>query len=84
MARNQAADVEERRDRLLLDTARAPQWTVEHASLDDHWAATGLLGALREAGADDAVDAQLARDSVGQVNLNDPLPDTFIGTNDAG
>ena len=54
------------------DTARAACWAAGHASLDDPRAVAGLLGALREAGASDAVTTLLARDPAGHASLDNP------------
>ena len=54
---------------------RSPPWPARaagHASLDDPRAVASLLGALREAGASDAVTALLARDPAGHASLDDP------------
>jgi uncharacterized protein YidB (DUF937 family) len=58
------------------DTTRAALWAVGQASLaslDDPRAVALLLGALRAAGAGDAVTTLLARDPAGQASLDDPL-----------
>ena len=54
------------------DTSRAARWVATHANLDDPQAVAGLLGALCEAGAGDAV-AALADRAATQVSLDDPL-----------
>ena len=51
---------------------RAAQWAAGHAALDDPRGAADLLGALREAGAQDQVTALLARDPAGHAALDDP------------
>ena len=53
------------------DTTRAARWAVGQASLDDPWAVAALLGALREAGAGDAVTA-LATRAAARASLDRP------------
>ena len=55
------------------DAARAAQWAINQVNVDDPGDATFRLWALRAAGADDAVTALLARDTVGHVRLDEPL-----------
>jgi hypothetical protein len=49
----------------------AARWTASHVSLDDPWADSRLLRALREAGASEAVTALAAR-AAAQASLDDP------------
>ena len=48
------------------------RWAAAYAALDDPSAVAGLLGALREAGADHQVAALLARDPAAHAALDDP------------
>ena len=54
------------------DAAPAARWAVGHVRLDDPWDLARLLEELRAAGADDAVQALLARDPADQVSLDNP------------
>ena len=53
------------------DTIRAAHWAAAHARLDDPRDVAGLLRELREAGADGAVTALLARDPASHARLDD-------------
>ena len=54
-----------------VDTTRAAQWAVSHASLDDPWAVAELLGTLDAAGVSDAA-AALASRAAGHASVDDP------------
>jgi hypothetical protein len=51
---------------------RPAQWAAAHAALDDPDGVAQLLGALREAGADQQVAALLARDPAAHAALDNP------------
>jgi len=52
------------------DAAPAARWAVGRVRLDDPWDLARLLDELRAAGAEDAIQALLARDPVGQVSID--------------
>ncbi len=52
------------------DAERAARWAVGQASLEDPWEVARLLEVLREAGADEAVRALLARDPARHARLD--------------
>ena len=54
------------------------RWAAAHASLDDPQAVAELLGALREAGADEQAAALLARDPAAHASLNKPAAVTEL------
>jgi hypothetical protein len=56
----------------LRNDVRPLRWAAAHVSLDDPYAVAGLLGRLREAGAQEQATALLHRDPAAHVFLDDP------------